>query len=126
MLYYLTGLRHEDVLCVLSNSLEESHNVGAASADFLQCCRCSSGSVHLRFLSLCPALSGASSRHGDKAADDVDVVTAEGHQFCDTVLKSPIESLTVLLLDETLKGQLRGDVLDQLPVCRGHVVPHAC
>lgn len=70
-------------------------------------------------------MSGTSSRHGDKAADDVDVVAAEGHQFCDTVLKSPIESFTVLLLDETLQAQLRGDVLDQLPVCWWHVVPHA-
>lgn len=125
MLYYSAGLRQEDVLCVLSNSLEEGHNAGAAGADFLQCCRRSSGGVHLRFLLLCAALSGASCGHGDKAADDVDVVTAEGHQFRDTVLKSPIESLAVLLLDETLQGQLGGDVLDQLPVCRWHVVSHA-
>lgn len=109
---------------MVPNSLEEGHDAGAAGADFLQRRWRPADYVLLRSATLCTYLPGASSGHDDEATDDVDVVVAKSHQLSDAALKRLAEPLAVLLLDESLEGWLGRDFLDQLLVCRQHVVPH--
>lgn len=112
----------------IPHRLQEGHDARAPGAHLLQGHGSPAEGLHLPgAVALGAEPAGAAGGNADVAADHVDVVAPQGHQPGHAPRKGPAQAGVTgpLTLDEGPQGRSLRDVLDQTPVCREHVVPHA-
>ena len=128
LLQSLAAPRQAGVSSAVPHRLQEGHDARAPGAPLLQGHGGHADGLRLpRGAAPGAELAGASGGDADEATDHVDVVAPQGHQLGHAEREGPAQAGIAgpLPLDELPQGGLPGDVLNETPVCWGHVVPHA-